>query len=593
MLKLGSLTLAVLVATLLPAQTTVHSPTGSPPDQGVYTTAFPSESSISATYIDDSGNAYIGGSTTVALAATAGAAFPDFQACAAIIPTRLTLGRPACSWAFIAKLSPAGVLIFLTYLPEPNGFTAITAITADRTGNIYVAGDTRVIEQLPPKFPVTPGAYLKVPANPALAHFIAKLNSAGSALLYATYFDKINLISSLLPDAQGNLYAGMETDTLEQLPSIHPIVGTARSAGSGYLAKLDTTGSSLLLATAVSVPAAIAGIGAMSIDSAGDLYISSGCRFESSAGGPCVPVTAGALQSVMKGPTGWFVMKIHPDGVVVFSTLLPWSGLGGSVRIALDANRNIVFAGGISAPDQQDPIQFSGTPGAFQTTFAETVRGQTSDGFIAKLDSSGSKLLFFTFFAGSLFDSITGYALIPNGDVVFSGLSYSPDLPMTSDAWNPCHPAANLNDATGPSSDFVGRISSDGSRLLMSSFVGPGYVPPFGQPGQQLNLAGADASGDLYLVGRVAAQPAIMRYHPVLRPKGSAACISNATHGYGTDLAPGAFTTVRGNAIAGTRSMRTTLAPSGTLPTIFQGLQVLIENKPAPLLESCRIASPW
>ena len=132
---------------------------------------------------------------------------------------------------------------------------------------------------------------------------------------------------------------------------------------------------------------------------------------------------------------------------------------------------------------------------------------------------------------------------------------------MTLDAWQPCHPAPDFNFADGAEADFIGELSSDGRSLKYASFVGPGGFLPNGDPDSALRLVGIDSSGDLYLIGSQSSFPGIIRYRITSRPKGSAACVASATHGYESAVSPLGLIRIRGNSIAG--------GPTGdTAPTI-------------------------
>jgi uncharacterized protein (TIGR03437 family) len=561
----------------------VSVPTGEPVQYTFSLThEFSSVVGFTAATVDAAGNVYFAGSTGVPLPTTPGVLQGVLATCPPIPSDRTTLGRPGCSWAFVGKLSPEGTLVWLTYVPEPNGNSRIGKIAVDGAGNVYLAGAYETVDNLPSAFPVTPGSFETTPQGTS-GTFLAKLNSSGSKLVWATYFNNVNGVGALYPDTNGNLYLGMGTEKLVDLPLINPLSGMAPSIESGYLAKLNAAGSRLLFATWVNAPSARSGIGALTSDASGDLYVTGGCFYELTVADPCVPTTPGALQGKMAGSSAMYAMKLKPDGTLVYSTLLSGSGTQGAVGIATDAAGNLVLAGAVDAAGLQQRIDFPITPTAFQTANTKLNRGTPSTGFVAKLDASGAKLLYSTYFGGSSYDGITGFALDSLGNPVFSGYSYSPDLPVTPDAWQPCHPAPDFDFANGAEADFVGKLTADGRNLSYGSFVGPGSILPDGEAGSSLRLFGMDRTGDLYLIGSQSGFPAIVRYRMIPRPKGSAACVANATHGYASAVAPLELIRVRGNGIAGARSLSPTLTTGGRLPLSFEGLQLFIGLTPASL----------
>jgi uncharacterized protein (TIGR03437 family) len=549
-----------------------------------YTFSLTAGAKITAATVDPEGNAYFAGSTSVALPTTPGAFHRTFAACAPVPGDRTHLGRPGCSWAFAGKLSPDGALLWLTYVPEPNGSSSIGQIAIDPRRDVYLAGTYAAVDGLPSAFPVTPGAFETAPPGPA-GVFVAKVSSSGSELSYATYFGRINSIGAICPDRDGNLYLGIRAGSQADLPLIAPLPGMAPSIESGYLAKLNATGSGLLFATWLNGPGARSGINALALDAAGSLYVTGACFYESPVADPCVPTTPGAFQRSMNGSSAMYAMKLTPGGTLAFSTLLSGSGNQGAAGIGVDEAGNVTLAGGVNAAGLSQPLDFPVTQDAFQPAIAKRNRGTPTAGFVAKLDASGSKLLYSTYFGGSSYDSITGFALDRGGDPVFGGYSYSPDLPVTPDSWQPCHPEPDFDYANGAEADFIGKLSPDGRSLSYASFVGQGAILPDGRQGSGLRLAGVDATGDLYLMGHRSGFAVLVRYRMTSRPKGSAACIVNAAHGYESALSPLGLIRIRGNDVSGGRSLSPTLTAAGTLPASHEGLQVFIGDAPAPLLE--------
>jgi hypothetical protein len=106
------------------------------------------------------------------------------------------------------------------------------------------------------------------------------------------------------------------------------------------------------------------------------------------------------------------------------------------------------------------------TPGAYAETFA----GGCCDVFVSVLNSVG-RMLWSTYFGGTVFESAQALALTGAGEVVITGDTLSPDLPMPPLAWD-----RTLNEGSPSYSDaFVARFDAGGSRLLWSSYLGGSY----------------------------------------------------------------------------------------------------------------------
>lgn len=160
------------------------------------------------------------------------------------------------------------------------------------------------------------------------------------------------------------------------------------------------------------------------------------------------------------------------DPVLTYSTYLGGSGDEQVAGLAVDASGNAYIAGSTDSTDF--PL----------TTFGATTSGDTQ-AFIAKLDSTGSNLLFLDLLGGSGQDNGYGLALDGSGNVVVAGSTSSSDFPVV----NPIQ-------ATLPGSynAFLAKLSADGSTLIYSTYFG----------GNESDLpAGVvvDANGNMVIAG--------------------------------------------------------------------------------------------
>ncbi|MGA2325611.1 MAG: SBBP repeat-containing protein [Bryobacteraceae bacterium] len=135
------------------------------------------------------------------------------------------------------------VFVYSTYLGG-SVWDEAWAVAVDRDGNTYVAGMTSS-----PDFPVTPSV-----AQPGLASaFIARLNPAGTALVYATYFGGTqgDDPERIAVDEQHNVYVLGQTASPD-FPIVNPLFQPpAQPIGTWqyFLAKLSPDGSRLLYST--------------------------------------------------------------------------------------------------------------------------------------------------------------------------------------------------------------------------------------------------------------------------------------------------------------------------------------------------------
>src|SRR5204863_420813 len=117
-------------------------------------------------------------------------------------------------------------------------------IAVDSAGNAYVAGSARA------GLPTTPGAFQTTFRGGGSDGFITKLNAAGSALVYSTYFggsdDEIGYVIAV--DATGNAYVIGQTYS-NDLPTINPFQSANNGGSEVFIAKLSPDGSTLIYST--------------------------------------------------------------------------------------------------------------------------------------------------------------------------------------------------------------------------------------------------------------------------------------------------------------------------------------------------------
>ncbi len=106
---------------------------------------------------------------------------------------------------------------------------------------------------------------------------------------------------------------------------------------------------------------------------------------------------------------------------------------------------------------------FPTTVGAFRT-----VGGQ--DAFLARLNDSGTVLVFSTYFGGSDREEIRGIALGPGLTVAAVGYTHSNDLPVTAGALQASYAGANPFVDIGDG--FVVRLTAAGNALVASTYLG-------------------------------------------------------------------------------------------------------------------------
>jgi hypothetical protein len=158
------------------------------------------------------------------------------------------------------------------------------------------------------------------------------------------------------------------------------------------------------------------------------------------------------------------------DPVLIYSTYLGGSGFDQGYAIAVDSLGNSYVTGQTAA------IDFPTTPGAFQTQYGG------GDAFIAKLNSSGSALIYSTYLTGA---SGNGIAVDSTGNAYITGDAGPVSFPTTSGAFQTAPVGYDV---------FVTKLNSTGSALVYSARFG-GNLDDFSR-----GIA-LDTSGNAYITG--------------------------------------------------------------------------------------------
>ncbi len=366
------------------------------------------------------------------------------------------------------------VLSYSTYLGG-SGSDYAYALAVDAAGSAYVTGYTNS-----PDFPlgstatVTPGGGtcgFDLDAYPCFDVFVAKLNPAGTALVYTTYLggsgDDVG--KGIALDSAGNAYITGYTNSNNLFTSgaAQPISGggtcgvspTTYPCYDAFVAKLDSQGASLLYLTYLGGTSDDFGQG-IAVDSTGNALVAG---FTTSAN---FPATQGAVQrSFAGGVSDAFVTRVNPAGTAfLYSTYLGGSGEDQATKVRVDSAGAAYITGYTNSSDFPTRNAFQAAPGG-------GVCGPSSsptscfDAFVTKLNAEGSALLYATYLGGTGGDYGYGLAVDGAGSVYITGLTTSTDFPVSGKAFQ-ARGGGNSVDA------FVTKLDPAGSRALYSTYLG-------------------------------------------------------------------------------------------------------------------------
>ena len=206
----------------------------------------------------------------------------------------------------------------------------------------------------------------------------------------------------------------------------------------------------------------------IAVDSSGNAYVT-GRTFSSDF------PTASPLQPANAGINDAFVAKFNASGTaLIYSTYLGGTGHDAGRGISVDSLGNAYVTG------ETDSTDFP-TANPFQPAFA----GGLWDGFVTKLDATGSMLAYSTYMGGTDRDYGTGIAADSSGSAYVIGYTSSTDFPTA----NPFQPAS-----AGSTDAFVAKLDASGTALNYSTYLG-------GSSGDWAYGIAVGSSGDAYVTG--------------------------------------------------------------------------------------------
>ncbi len=307
--------------------------------------------------------------------------------------------------AFVTRLSPSGgSLVYSTFLGGASD-DAAHAIALDTSGAATVGGSTQSTD-----FPTTVAAY-DTSYNGRGDGFVTRLSPSGGSLVYSTFLGgtDYDYALTLAVDAIGASTVAGETYAADFPTTVGAYDASFNGGIDAFVTRLSASGGSLIYSTFLggtnsdyALTVAVDAIGASTV--------------AGSTSSPDFPTTAGAYDPSHNGNTDAFVTRLSASGAsLVYSTFLGGDNYDHAHALALDASGGAVVVGRTESWD------FPATPGAFQIFYYRGGGWPTPDAFVARLSSSGGRLLYSTFLGGVARDVAATVALAATGEAIVAG----------------------------------------------------------------------------------------------------------------------------------------------------------------------------
>ncbi|MBN2205980.1 MAG: hypothetical protein JW742_01125 [Candidatus Aminicenantes bacterium] len=348
----------------------------------------------------------------------------------------------------------------------------------DRDGNIAVGTDAgRIVHRKPAAYQVIGGRRVSVEA----AFRKAPDGSFGFSL--GVYDHRCDLVIDPLVIVYGTLLGGWKEDygiraATDRLGALYvsgitfsgdfpPEMGTQPRMDC-FVTKLSPDGASLIYTAFFPSASDWMNWASLDVDAKGFAYLAGVTRSSS------FPVK-NAFQPKSGGGFDGFILKLSRDGrSLLYSSYIGGSSEDACYAVRADASGAAYLVGYTYSRDFPRKK-------ALQPAF-----GGLMDGFVAKVDPSGSSLVYATCLGGNNYDSAYALQVAADGGLVVGGATSSANFPRRA--------AFQKSYGGGYEDGFVAKLAPAGNALVFSSFLGGG--------GSDLvSSLALDAGGAIYVSG--------------------------------------------------------------------------------------------
>jgi hypothetical protein len=298
--------------------------------------------------------------------------------------------------------------------------------------------------------------------------------TASSSFAFSTYLggmSSFGQVRDVVVDSSGNVFAcGVTLD--QTLVQKNPVQAGPGGGKDAFIAEFSKAGALQFLTY-------LGGAGdetcnALTVDSAGNIYVIGSTTNSSAMGASNLMGTVGAFQTANAGGSDFFVAKINPAATTMSGRLVWLTLLGGTGddfadgRIAVDAAGEVVLSG---------TTQSTGATGGFPIPPSQarpSLTGVGSAGVVAAISADGSQLLFTTLLFGrangaspgtpTTTTASGGVVIDANNNLYVCGQTNASDLPVSANAFQVA--------LKGQQDGYVAVLSSNGTITALTYLGG-------------------------------------------------------------------------------------------------------------------------
>jgi hypothetical protein len=275
-------------------------------------------------------------------------------------------------------------------------------------------------------------------------------------------------------DGNGNAYVTGYTNSTEATFPVAAGPDLTYNGGTwdAFVAKVNASGA-LVYCGYIGGNGSDWGYG-IAVDGNGNAYVTG----QTASTEATFPVTVGPDLSFNGGDGDAFVAKVNASGALVYCGYIGGSGSDWGQAIAVDGSGNAYVTGWTNSTEATFPV----------TAGPDLTSNGNYDAFVAKVNTSGTALVYCGYIGGSGNDYGWGIAVDGNGNAYVTGYTES------TEATFPVTVGPDLTHNGGVQDAFVAKVNASGNAFVYCGYIG-------GSGGDYGHGIAVDSGGNAYVTG--------------------------------------------------------------------------------------------